>query len=388
MTDVNSLKNEARKAEQRGDWPRAIKLYERALELGETGIGTLDVSLYNRVGDLHLRLGDPPAAVSAYETAVERYTEQELIPSAIALCKKILRTAGDTAEIRLRLGRLEGRSGLFADARTNFLECARSLEEDGRFDEALDVLKELVELSDDEEGRIKLAEHLFARDRGPEAAEQLERVARRRQQRGDDASELLRRMSEMRPSDSPAGGSQTEEPEIDPAGLDLESELLEAKQGLHTEESQAPKPADANQPPTPEHEISELDSRLSSVPDDHHSRVRYAQLLAASERMDEARIEFERALTAFEAAGEHREAMHVIDELLVLDPDDLTLFVRRIRVAARLGDEGVLINSYLQLGGCIEKRLSSFSMRLLSSSSDSGDVSTVLDISQKTSTNL
>jgi len=388
MTDVNSLKNEARKAEQRGDWPRAIKLYERALELGETGVGTLDVSLYNRVGDLHLRLGDDSSAVSAYETAIESYTEQELIPSAIALCKKILRTAGDRPEIRLRLGRLEGRSGLFADARNNFLTYARSMEEAGRFDEALDALKELVELSDDEQGRIKLAEHLAARDRGSEAAEQLERVAQLRRQRGDDASQILSRMSELREASQPvAEGSPTGAVD-DAVALDLESELLEAKQALHEEEIESAQSTEPNQPPSPEQEISQLTSRLSSVPDDHHGRVRYAQLLAASERMDEARTEFERALSAFEAAGEDREALHVTDELLRLDPDDIALFVRRIRVAARLEDEGELINSYLQLGGCIEKRLSTFSMRLLSSSSDSGDVLTVLDIGHKSSTSM
>ena len=386
MTDVNSLKKEARGAEQRGDWSQAIGLYTRALELGETGIETLDVNLYNRVGDLHLRLGDAAAAMSAYETAAERYSELGLIPSAIALCKKILRTAGGSAETRLRLARLEGRSGLFADARNNFLGYARSMEEEGRFDEALDALKELMELSGDEEGRIKLAEHLFARGRLSEAEEQLARAARQRRQRGADASSILRRISEMRHSAPSAEPDRTldpqvdpppappldqqPDPQLDPSTPDLETELLEAKQGLLGEEKELP----------------QLTSRLASTPDDHHSRVRYAQLLAASERVDEARTEFERALRAFEEAGEYREAMHVIDELLHLDPADINLFVRRIRVAARLEDEGVLIDSYLQLGGCIEKRLSSFSLRLLSGSSDSGDVSAVLDISQKTST--
>ena len=388
MSDVNSLKNQARKAEQAGDWPRAIDLYQRALELGEKGFGALDVSLYNRVGDLHLRLGDTESAIAAYETAAESYTEQELFPSAIALCKKILRTAGDQSAIRLRLGRLEGRTGLFADARNNFLEYAQAMEEEGRFDDALDALKELVDLSDDEEGRVKLAEHLYARDRGPEAVEQLERVAQLRRQRGGDASEILRRMSEMRSSTVESAPAAAPAPDDEPGSLDLESELLEAKQGLQTDEAEIPVPAEPSGPPTPEEEISELTSRLSSTPDDHHSRVRYAQLLAASGRLGEARTEFERAFSNFDAAGEHHEAMHVVDELLCLDPDDLALHARRIRVAARLEDEGALINSYLQLGTCIEKRLSSFSMRLLSSSSESGDVSTVFDISQKTSTNL
>ena len=388
MTDVNSLKNEARKAEQRGDWPRAISLYQRALDIGESGFGTHDVSLYNRVGDLHLRLGETDAAVAAYETAAERYTEQELFPSAIALCKKILRTADDRAEVRLRLGRLEGRTGLFADARNNFLEYARRMEENGRFDEALDALKELVELSDDEEGRLKLAEHLSERDRASEAAEQLERVAQQRRQRGEDASQILRRMSELRAAGGPATQAAGAGPDGDPASIDLESELLEAKQGLQVDDQEPADPTEPHRPPSPAQEISQLNSRLSSAPDDHHSRVRYAQLLVASKRMDEARTEFERALSAFDAAEMHQEAMHVIEELLQLDPDDMALHVRRIRVAARLDDEGVLINSYLQLGGCIEKRLSSFSMRLLSSSSDSGDVATMFDISPKTSTNM
>lgn len=387
MSSVNDLKNQARKAEQKGDWPRAIVLYQQALDLGEKGVGPLDVSLYNRVGDLLLRLGETESAIAAYETAAERYAEQELFPSAIALCKKILRTAGDRPAIRLRLGRLEGSTGLFADARNNFLEYARVMEQEGRFDEALDALKELIDLSDDEEGRIKLAEHLQARDRRPEAVEQLERVAQLRRQRGGDASDILRRIAEIRaPGESEAPEAHSSDQ--DPLNLDLESELLEAMQDLQADPPAVADPAGASEPPLPDQEISELGSRLSSAPDDHHARVRYAQLLASSGRMEEARGQFERALEAFEAAEEQREALLVVDELLRLDPEDIALYLRRIRVAARLEDEAALVNSYLQLGGCIEERLSSFSMRLLSSESDSGDVSTVIDINLRTSNGL
>lgn len=386
MSSVNNLKNQARKAEQQGDWNRAIGLYQKALELGEQGVGPLDVSLYNRVGDLLLRLNETESAIAAYETAAERYAEQELFPSAIALCKKILRTAGDRPAVRLRLGRLEGSTGLFSDARNNFLEYARVMEQEGRFDEALDALKELVDLSDDEEGRIKLAEHLQTRDRTLEAVEQLERVAQQRRQRGGDASDILRRIAEIHTPGvdvTEAEGSDEVEP-----NLDLESELLEAMQDLQVDQPDANAPATPSGPPPPEQEISELGSRLSSAPDDHHARVRYAQLLASSDRVNDARAEFELALDAFEASGEHLEALLVVDEMLRLEPDDVALYLRRIRVAARLEDEAALINSYLQLGACIEKRLSSFSMRLLSSESDSGDVSTVIDINLKTSNGL
>jgi tetratricopeptide (TPR) repeat protein len=379
MTDVNRLKNEARSAEQRGDWTSAIKLYQQAIELGETGRASLDVSLHNRVGDLYLRLGEVPSAITAYEAAADRYAEQELLSSAIALCKKILRTAGDHSAAYLRLARLEARTGLFAEARNNFLIYAQRMEEEGHADEALDALKELVDLSDDEPGRIKLAEHLAAGGRQEEALEQLETVARRQRERGADASATLRRISEIgsgRYSDAPASE----------VALDLESELLEAKQGLGLEEQdEAAAAEETSRVPSPEQEIDALTTRLSASPDDHHSRVRFGQLLAASQRTEEARTEFERALTAFEAGEEYREAMHVVEELLRLDPGDIPLQLRRIQVAARLHDEQALINSYLELGTCIEKRLSSFSLRLLSSSSDSGDVSAVFDIAQASS---
>ncbi len=378
MSDVNSLKNEARKAEQRGDWSGAISLYWKAIELGETGQGSPDLSLHNRVGDIHLRLGDITAAVSAYETAVDRYTEQELFPSAIAVCKKILRTASGHPETYLRLARLQVRTGLFSEARNNFLEYARRLEERGRLDEALDVLKELIELSGDEAGRLKLAEHLFERDRVPEAIEQLGRIVTQRRERGEDVEPILKRMREMEPPQLDARSL----PGTDPS-LDLESELLEAKQGLTADGAKHPpsQPAQAG-------ELAELGDRLSSKPNDHVSRVRYAQLLAASARYEEARLEFERALDGFEADGQHVQVVSAVEELLTLDPGDLSLHLRRIAAATRLDDEGVLINAYLQLGGCIEKRLSTFSLRLLSSSSSSGDVSAVFDVVRKTAPNI
>ena len=82
MTTFQKLKHEARRAEQRSDWARAIDLYQRALDTDED---MADLSLYNRIGDLYLRLGQNEDAVESYERAVERYADNGMLTSAICL---------------------------------------------------------------------------------------------------------------------------------------------------------------------------------------------------------------------------------------------------------------------------------------------------------------
>ena len=59
-----------------------------------------DLSLYNRVGDLYLKVNDTAAAVRSYERAVDLYADQGFFNNAIALCGKILRVnPGRTADL-------------------------------------------------------------------------------------------------------------------------------------------------------------------------------------------------------------------------------------------------------------------------------------------------
>src|SRR5688500_906565 len=70
MKQIAKLKDEARKYEQREEWDRAIQAYGEVLRLGEAGDGAeLDLPLYNRVGDLYVRLGRSAEAVKYYEQA-------------------------------------------------------------------------------------------------------------------------------------------------------------------------------------------------------------------------------------------------------------------------------------------------------------------------------
>jgi tetratricopeptide (TPR) repeat protein len=111
MTRHHQLKNEARRAEHRSDWARAIELYKSAIRLEEEhGLGS-DVGVYNRVGDLYLRQGDTAAAVEYYEQAADRYATNGLHTSAIALCNKILRISPELDEEYGRLALLHASTG-------------------------------------------------------------------------------------------------------------------------------------------------------------------------------------------------------------------------------------------------------------------------------------
>lgn len=202
MTTFQKLKHEARRAEQRSDWARAIDLYQRALDTDED---MADLSLYNRIGDLHLRLGENEAAVEYYERAVERYADNAMHTSAIALCNKILRIAPGRTTIYRRLALLHARTGLLVEGRGNMLAYVRHVLADGEPEDAALAVAEFVELTKDDEICLQYAAELTERGEKSAAAAQLRAAAGLRTDRGDDAAELHARITEL----DPDGGAST-----------------------------------------------------------------------------------------------------------------------------------------------------------------------------------
>lgn len=147
---VSQLKNQARREEQRENWSQAIELYGEAIRLSEeSGDVSLDLSLYNRVGDLYRRQGDIDQAVHYYMEAVDQYAEQGLHTGAIALCNKIHRLAPDKVEVFRNLGRLYAATGLVAEARNSFRQYLDHMEEVGDDAACRDARLELARLTDD-----------------------------------------------------------------------------------------------------------------------------------------------------------------------------------------------------------------------------------------------
>ena len=121
--NLEKLKDTARKFEQKEDWRKAIEVYLKAIQHAESGAENQpDLSLYNRVGDLYLKINDTADAVRSYERAVDLYADQGFFNNAIALCGKILRVNPGRTQTYLKLCQLHARKNVVSEAKRNLIE--------------------------------------------------------------------------------------------------------------------------------------------------------------------------------------------------------------------------------------------------------------------------
>ncbi len=167
------LKEQARRHEQQEEWERAIETYRRVLESGDEGQGDVDLPLFNRIGDLYLRIGKSDEAVEYYEKAAERYSEAGLYNNAIALCNKALRYARGRPSLLHKLGTYCAAQGFIPDARRWFIEYAEVEFRSGEADEAMKALEAFAETTEDPEIREILGEKLQSNGHTGDAVRQL-----------------------------------------------------------------------------------------------------------------------------------------------------------------------------------------------------------------------
>ena len=146
MSNAAKHRKKAAEFEQLRQIDRAIASYVKAIEESELAGEDVDVALLNKVGDLALRQGRVPDAITYYERAVEHYANSGLFNNAIALCNKILRNAPGRANVYFTLGRICARKGLRGDATRNFLEYATRMQQEERVDEGMRALAEVADL--------------------------------------------------------------------------------------------------------------------------------------------------------------------------------------------------------------------------------------------------
>lgn len=185
--NLEKLKDSARKFEQKEDWRRAIEVYLKAIQQIESGTeSSPDLSLYNRVGDLYLKISDTPSAVRSYERAVDLYADQGFFNNAIALCGKILRVNPGRTQTYLKLAQLHARKNVVIEAKRNLIEFLERMNALGQLDPAVQSVKGFADqFSGSQEIRLMLVELLRASSREEEAQEQLRKLAEDLEARGD-----------------------------------------------------------------------------------------------------------------------------------------------------------------------------------------------------------
>src|SRR5207237_1768533 len=161
MSKLEKLKEKARSLEAK-DPKGAIEAWQHVLK-GQEEDGDLnpDLAVFNRIGDLYLKVREPAQAADYYDQAVDKYAEHGLHNNAIAMCNKVLRNAPGRHTAYLKLAKLYAAKGFIAEATQNFVEYAERMQKTGKIQQAFSALKELTDiLPESAHFRRMLEDHL------------------------------------------------------------------------------------------------------------------------------------------------------------------------------------------------------------------------------------
>ena len=161
MSKLEQLKEKAKGLEGR-DPRKAVDVWIDALKSQESdGEANPDLSIYNRIGDLYIKLKEPAQAADYYDQAVDKYAELGFHNNAIAMCNKVLRNAPARQGTYLKLAKLYAAKGFMSEAKQNFVEYAERMQRAGKIEQAFVALKEFTDISPESESlREMLSEHL------------------------------------------------------------------------------------------------------------------------------------------------------------------------------------------------------------------------------------
>jgi tetratricopeptide (TPR) repeat protein len=158
MSKLEQLKEKAKGLEAK-DPKRAVEIWLEVLNNQDEG--NPDLSVYNRIGDLYIKLKDPALAADYYDQAVDKYAELGFHNNAIAMCNKVLRNAPARQTTYLKLAKLYAAKGFIAEAKLNFVEYAERMQKVGKIEHAFAALKEFTDISHESASlREMLSEHL------------------------------------------------------------------------------------------------------------------------------------------------------------------------------------------------------------------------------------
>jgi tetratricopeptide (TPR) repeat protein len=274
--NLEKLKDTARKLEQKEDWRKAIEVYLKAIQQAESGAETSpDLSLYNRVGDLYLRINDTAEAVRSYERAVDLYADQGFFNNAIALCGKILRVNPGRTQTYLKLCQLHARKNVVSEAKRNLIEFLERMNALGQLDQAFQAVKLFADqFSGSQEIRSMLVDLLRATSRGDEAREQLEKMAVDLEAAGDKNGARKTRERLQGLESEPTGPPHAHTPASPPKRGDLifldtgiDVPTSPSRGPVHPRTSkETPRPAPAPEPP-PEEPVGPTSRSEPGVPE-------------------------------------------------------------------------------------------------------------------------
>src|SRR2546422_10281979 len=162
MSKLEKLKEKARGLEAK-DAKAAIAAWLDVIKEQESERDpNPDLSVFNRIGDLAVKVKDSAGAADWYDRAVDKYAELGVHNNAIAMCNKVLRNAPGRQTTYLKLAKLYAAKGFMAEAQQNFVTYAERMQKIGKIQQAFAALKEFTDISpENTQLRGMLEEHLL-----------------------------------------------------------------------------------------------------------------------------------------------------------------------------------------------------------------------------------
>ena len=198
MSNKNTFIENALKYIQKGQLDRAVREYQRALELDPR-----DIRLRHKLGELLARKGDRIEALKELGMVAEAFARDGFHLKAVAVYKQQLKLRPDLLDVHLKLGELYRQLSLTSEALEHYRYAVRELEAQGNFHDALAVYEKIAELApDDLQIRIRLAEGNAA-ENPKRALTQLRQLATelREKRPGEELVRIYERILSLDPSD-------------------------------------------------------------------------------------------------------------------------------------------------------------------------------------------
>ena len=137
--DRSAILQNAQLFASRGQFDAAIAEWKKL-----TAESPTDGSIYNTIGDLHLKRNASSEAIAAYLQAASAFRAEGAPVKAIAAYKKILKVDPKRYEVYRHLGDLNAERGLLSSAVTDYLTLGKFYLREGKTKEALEVYRTIA----------------------------------------------------------------------------------------------------------------------------------------------------------------------------------------------------------------------------------------------------
>jgi tetratricopeptide (TPR) repeat protein len=382
MSELGEVKRKVAEFEAKGDVKKAIAELEKAVQEF-----TSEGSLFNKLGDLYIKVNRQEEALDIYEQGAQVFKEETYFPNAIALCKKILRLSKDRISVYALLGELHKELDQRGEAANYFLEYAERKMKENEFEDALTAYKTIKELVPNNPKILETISAIYDKIGKKEEGEELRKEAHEIESKQEKIKEQISAKEVKKPARETPAEQAVEENKVEEE-LVIEEIVEEPKIEEERAEEKLIEEEEVAEEKIPEEEIPLEDFVSPEVAellkDDDRSSVGEIDIERPAAAMSEVDKTIElgelylnlgsedEAIDCFRGAADEawstndgEKAMTLNKRIAELRPFDLESRKQMVEIARKNGDTELQVESMLNLAEALNRRDAKSEARML-----------------------